>query len=82
MIFDTGQLSQAFLYYSCRLRGDCSHAGALLFVLCDIVSEGKTTFPPDPTCTELPCCWSNPEGKQNLAYMPPSFHMKVVYLPK
>ncbi|XP_022800952.1 uncharacterized protein LOC111338701 [Stylophora pistillata] len=45
-----------------QLRGDCSHAGALLFVLCDIVSEGKTTLPADPTCTELPCSWSNPKG--------------------
>ena len=44
-----------------------SHAGALLFVLCDIVSEGRTTLPADPTCTDLPCSWSNPKGEQNLA---------------
>ncbi|KAL9986636.1 hypothetical protein ACROYT_G000807 [Oculina patagonica] len=48
--------------HSVKLRGDCSHVDALLFVLCDIVSEGKTTIPPDPTCTELPCCWTNPKG--------------------
>ncbi|XP_068705086.1 uncharacterized protein [Montipora foliosa] len=53
-----------YAYCSCTvgLRGDCSHAGALLFVLCDIVSQGKTTLPADPTCTELPCSWSNPKG--------------------
>ena len=45
---------------------DKCHAGALLFVLCDIVSEGKTTLPADPTCTDLPCSWSNPKGEQNL----------------
>ena len=50
----------------------------VLFVLCDIVSEGKTTLPPDPTCTELPHCWSNPKGKQNLhvACMLDLFHLK------
>lgn len=53
-----------YAYCSCTvgLRGDCSHAGALLFVLSDIVSQGKTTLPADPACTELPCSWSNPKG--------------------
>lgn len=49
----------------------------MLFVLCDIVSEGKTNLPPDPTCTELPHCRSNPKGKQNLhlACMLDLFHL-------
>ena len=48
-----------------RLRGDCSHVGALLFVLCDIVAEGKVQLPPDPTCTDLPCSWSDPKDNVN-----------------
>ena len=48
--------------YFFRLRGDCSHVGALMFMLCDIVAEGKIHLPPDLTCTDLPCSWSNPKG--------------------
>lgn len=33
-----------------------------MFVLSDIVAEGKQELPSDPTCTDLPCCWSDPKG--------------------
>ncbi|PFX15072.1 hypothetical protein AWC38_SpisGene20729 [Stylophora pistillata] len=48
--------------HSVKLRGDCSHVGAILFTLCDVVAEGKQHLPPDPTCTDLPCSWSDPKG--------------------
>ena len=33
-----------------------------MFVLSDIVAEGEQQLPPDPTCTDLPCSWSDPKG--------------------
>ena len=33
-----------------------------MFVLSDIVAEGKQQLPSDPTCTDLPCSRSDPEG--------------------
>ena len=40
----------------------------VLFVLCDIVSEGKITLQPDPTCTELPHCWSNAKSNKESCF--------------
>ncbi|XP_028410620.1 uncharacterized protein LOC114533310 [Dendronephthya gigantea] len=53
-----------FAYCTCTvgLRGNCSHVGALLFVLADIIAEGKVQIPSDPTCTDLPCSWTEPKG--------------------
>ena len=33
-----------------------------MFVLSDIVAEGRQQFLSDPTCTDLPCSWSDPKG--------------------
>lgn len=33
-----------------------------MFVLSDIVAEGKEQLPSDPTCADLPCSWSDPKG--------------------
>ncbi|PFX19717.1 hypothetical protein AWC38_SpisGene15847 [Stylophora pistillata] len=49
--------------HSVKLRGDYSHIGALLFMLCDVVAEEKQQLPPDLTCTDLPCSWSDPKEK-------------------
>ena len=46
-----------------RLRQDCSHVGAVMFVLCDVIAEGLTSLDAGPaTCTDIPCEWSKPKG--------------------
>ena len=42
--------------------------GALTFVVCDVVAEGKLQLQPDPTCTDLPCAWSDPKGNSIFKY--------------
>ena len=44
------------------LRKDCSHIGAVLFLLCDIIAEGHEELPADPTCTDMKCKWTDPKG--------------------
>lgn len=44
------------------LRKDCSHIGAVLFLLCDIIAEGHEELPVDPTCTDMKCKWTDPKG--------------------
>jgi hypothetical protein len=36
----------------------CSHIGALLFLLSDMVAKGYQHLPDDPTCTEQLCKWT------------------------
>lgn len=43
------------------LRIDCSHVGAVLFVLCDVIAEGCEELPADPTCTDMKCKWTDPK---------------------
>ena len=46
-----------FTHCSCTvgLRKDCSHIGAVLFVLCDVLAEGHEELPADSTCTDMKC---------------------------
>ncbi|XP_015778581.1 PREDICTED: uncharacterized protein LOC107356487 [Acropora digitifera] len=44
------------------LRKDCSHIGAVLFLLCDIIAEGHEELPVDPTCIDMKCKWTDPKG--------------------
>ncbi|XP_022799017.1 uncharacterized protein LOC111337053, partial [Stylophora pistillata] len=64
VVLETQSSKPVFCQCTCTigLRGDCSHVGAILFTLCDVVAEGKQHLPPDPTCTDLPCSWSDPKG--------------------
>ena len=33
-----------------------------MFVLCDIIAEGREELPADPTCTDMKCSWTDPKG--------------------
>lgn len=63
LVLERSTSKSVFSHCTCTvgLRGDCSHIGALMFMLCDVVAEGQQQLPPDPTCTDLPCSWSNPK---------------------
>ena len=45
-----------------RFCESCGHLGALLYVASDIVASGEAKAAGDPTCTDLPCYWSDPKG--------------------
>ena len=64
IILSSNTAEPVFTHCSCTvgLRGDCSHVGALLFVVCDIVAEGLQELPADQTCTDVKCKWSDPKG--------------------
>ena len=64
IVLERSTAKPVFTHCTCTvgLRKDCSHVGAVLFVLCDIVAEGHEEIPADPTCTEIKCKWSNPKG--------------------
>ena len=64
IVLERSTAKPVFTHCTCTdgLRKDCSHVGAVLFVLCDIVAEGHEEIPADPTCTKIKCKWSNPKG--------------------
>ncbi|XP_068762764.1 uncharacterized protein [Montipora capricornis] len=64
LVLESSTNKPVYSYCTCTagLRGDCSHIGALMFVLSDIVAEGKELLPSDATCTDLPYSWSDPKG--------------------
>jgi hypothetical protein len=45
-----------------RYSQTCSHVGAVLFCLSDLIACGLTDRPEDPSCTDVLCKWTDPKG--------------------
>ncbi|XP_070555389.1 uncharacterized protein [Ptychodera flava] len=58
----TGEPYGAFCVCAVGKGQACSHVGALLFLLCEIVASGAENLPDDESVTDVLCPWSLPKG--------------------
>lgn len=60
----TGDPYGAFCICTVGRGQACSHVGALLFLLTELIADGEGTLPEDEACTEILCQWTNPKNAQ------------------
>ena len=65
IVINRNSAEPIFTHYTCTvgLRKECSHVGAVLFAICDIVAEGIKELPADPTYTELNANGQDPKAQ-------------------